>query len=197
MPLHSAHLHSCRAICWFMRIIKIPESSPVLFQMFSPATPPPRPLPLGLSNTCPLFVGNWNSPCLLHHCVGLSKTRHFTRGLIRSNMYLFSVYYVWVCSRGMFPSRQNTDLAAIICLPCFSNSKSALLSYCRVSYYTFQDRPFLSNSSTPWSCSVCSVYKPMWQICFPKSCCFSGSFHLPSCELRVDFSFIFSLCLLV
>lgn len=75
MPLHSAHLHSCRAICWFMRIIKIPESLPVLFQMFSPAPPPRRPLPLGLSNACTLFVGNWNSPCLLWHCVGLSKTR--------------------------------------------------------------------------------------------------------------------------
>lgn len=45
-------------------------------------------------------------------------------------MYLFSVYYVWVCSRGTFPSRQNTDLAAIICLPCFSNSNSARLSCC-------------------------------------------------------------------
>ena len=122
-------------------------------------------------------------------CRFVEDKDHFTRGLIRSNMHLFSVYYVWVCSRGMFPSRQNTDLAAIICLPCFSNSNSARLSCCCVSSLRIPRKgPFYLIPAPP-EVVRCAVYRPMWQVCFPKSCYFSGSFHLASCELRVDFSF--------
>lgn len=138
-PPHSAHHTSCRAICLSMRespkFRAIDVCSGKLADSISNVLSKLTLCSASLSfQLTPVVRRQLKQPLPppLSLCQFVEDKNGCAHWFIHSDMYLFSVYYVWVCSRGMFLSRQNTDLAAISCLLYLANPRNALSSYYQV-----------------------------------------------------------------